>query len=542
MNVKHAFIIVASLTSVLLTVYVCTQPSLTHLTLAIAKFSPRKQSVCYELPTQNNFNYQDGEGDSAIISTTSVIDNHTWQDALHQFQLAVEQVRDNFINEFMSQIGKCVSCNNKTTVFDEFLNVRLALKSLSKVNLLVGSVDVGWFGGNASNESVVANLPAKRMFKPFGTQPVCDDFPNKIWQQIISCNSSDINQHAATTSTAITNNENEVLRRSLLLNYSPESLYSYVNLFGNVSINDLGSIKAYNGCLTVLQFCSPRGVRRDKFLNNEKHKRVRIVDEVFTIAQYWGYGYFHATIENLPRLAPYVEFLQRRPHIRLHVALNSRINKRTSEHVTASLAALGIDPKRLVSGHIQAKIAYVPRGTPCGNGLMPELQILSWRFHNYIANSLNEMQHSSIVLIIRESSKNQRNMARSTYKLIKKHLRTVTKDGPLKLELFDDRHRLRHSDTLRLFYRARIVIGIHGAGLANMIYSRPGTQVIEMLCQPPDDVNLCYANTALILGHRYHAFPVNHCTDNPTIDIGKFLTVLDTYIGAETVQAGVHSR
>jgi hypothetical protein len=126
-------------------------------------------------------------------------------------------------------------------------------------------------------------------------------------------------------------------------------------------------------------------------------------------------------------------------------------------------------------------------------------------------------------------------MARSIYTLIEEHLRTFTKDGPLRLELFDDRHNLSHSDTLRMFYRARIVIGIHGAGLANMIYSRPGTQVIEMLCQPPDYVNLCYANTALILGHRYHAFPVYNCTGNPTIDTGKLLTVLDTYVGDETV-------
>jgi hypothetical protein len=266
-----------------------------------------------------------------------------------------------------------------------------------------------------------------------------------------------------------------------------------------------------------------------------------MVDEVFTIAQLWGSEYFHATIENLPRVAPFVEFLKRHPHIRLHVALKSN-GKRIAEHVTASLAVLGIDPKRLVSGHIRAKIAYLPRGSPCGYALKPELQILSWRFHNYIANSLNETENSSVVLIIREGSKNKRNMARSTYALIEEHLRNVTKDGPLKLDLFDDRHRLSHSDTLRMFYRARIVIGIHGAGLANMIYSRPGTQVIEMLCQPPDKVNLCYANLALILGHRYHAFPVNHCTGNPTIDIGKFLTVLDTYVGAETVQAGVHSN
>jgi hypothetical protein len=272
MTIKQAFIIVVSLTSVLLTVYVYTQPSLIHLTLAIAKFSSWKQSVFCELPTQNHVTYQRTEYETATNSTTSLIADHTWQVILHQFQLTLDTVRDKFIKDIMSQTGKCVSYNKTTTGFDEFLNVkhRLALKNLSKENPLVGHVDVGWFDGNSGNESVVANLPAQRMFKPFGTQPVCDNFPNKIWQQIISCNLSEIGQLAATTSVAITNDESEMLRHSLLQDYSSESLYSYVNVFANASINDIGSIKACDGCLTVLPTaCRPKGVKPDKFKTTE---------------------------------------------------------------------------------------------------------------------------------------------------------------------------------------------------------------------------------------------------------------------------------
>jgi hypothetical protein len=113
-----------------------TQLSLTHHTLAIVKFSTREQSVLYDLPTQNKVTYQEAKDDTTINSTTSVIADHTWQVALHQFQLTLDRVREKFINDFKSQISKCVSCNKKTTVFDEFLNVkhRLALKNLSKVN------------------------------------------------------------------------------------------------------------------------------------------------------------------------------------------------------------------------------------------------------------------------------------------------------------------------------------------------------------------------------------------------------------------------
>ena len=89
----------------------------------------------------------------------------------------------------------------------------------------------------------------------------------------------------------------------------------------------------------------------------------------------------------------------------------------------------------------------------------------------------------------------------------------------LKLETFDDKKRLSFSETLRMFYRARMVIGLHGAGLANVIYSRPGTIVIEMICQPLSEVNTCYIHTAGILGHRYYAIPVYGCSKHVNISI-----------------------
>jgi hypothetical protein len=411
MNIKQAFTIALSLALIFLAVYTYTQSNQSHLFATINNLSLRTKSVFFGFPTQSHAFYQEAKIDTALAidSTVSVIAKRTWQDKLHQFQLTLDRIRKKFINDFKLQITKCVSCNNKTTVLDEFLNVRHrhALKNLSKVNVLVGHVDVSWFDGNETNKSAVAILPTQRTFKLFATPPVCDHLPMKVWQQIISCNLSEIDRHAAnpsTTSIVVIDSENEVSRYSPLQYNLSESLYSYVNIFTNASINDIGSIKARDGCVTVLPIAC-KTETRDTFLYDESDSRVHIVDEVFTIAQYWGYGYFHATIENLPRMAPFVEFLQRHPHIRLHVALNSNYDRRTAEHVTASLAVLGIDPKRLVSGHIRAKIAYLPRSTPCGYGLMPELQILSWRFRNYIANSLNEMEHASVVLIIREGSK-----------------------------------------------------------------------------------------------------------------------------------------
>jgi tRNA uridine 5-carbamoylmethylation protein Kti12 len=97
MNIKQAFVIAVNLALGLLTVYIYTQSRRTHLLATTVNLSLRKQSVSYVSP---------------------------WQVALHQFQLTLDRVRDKFINDFKSQVSKCVSCNKTTTVFDEFLNVR----------------------------------------------------------------------------------------------------------------------------------------------------------------------------------------------------------------------------------------------------------------------------------------------------------------------------------------------------------------------------------------------------------------------------------
>jgi Glycosyltransferase 61 len=47
--------------------------------------------------------------------------------------------------------------------------------------------------------------------------------------------------------------------------------------------------------------------------------------------------------------------------------------------------------------------------------------------------------------------------------------------------------KMSFSDQVRLFSRAQLVIGIHGAGLANMVFCRPGTTLVEVDPEWPFD-------------------------------------------------------
>jgi len=62
------------------------------------------------------------------------------------------------------------------------------------------------------------------------------------------------------------------------------------------------------------------------------------------------------------------------------------------------------------------------------------------------------------------------------------------------------------NDTMRMFHSAVMVVAPHGAGLANIIFSQPGTYVIEGVCELPH-LNLCFQRTAVILSHHWHGIP-----------------------------------
>lgn len=77
---------------------------------------------------------------------------------------------------------------------------------------------------------------------------------------------------------------------------------------------------------------------------------------------------------------------------------------------------------------------------------------------------------------------------------------------------------LSFSDQVRLFHSAALVIGQHGAGLANGLWMQPGSHVIEIHHQP----KLAHFRIlSQLMGHHYHLYKTQaaHCM----IDVMDFL-------------------
>ena len=101
-----------------------------------------------------------------------------------------------------------------------------------------------------------------------------------------------------------------------------------------------------------------------------------------------------------------------------------------------------------------------------------------------------------------------------------------------------ERHSIR--DQIRLFSRARIVIGETGAGLANICFSPPGVKLLQIMpeCYPDPWVRSC----CHLFGHRWHVYLCKVLDqDRPGLQVGgafhpgagfSFELPLDAFSGA----------
>jgi hypothetical protein len=83
------------------------------------------------------------------------------------------------------------------------------------------------------------------------------------------------------------------------------------------------------------------------------------------------------------------------------------------------------------------------------------------------------------------------------------------------------------SDTATLFSQAALIVGPHGAGLTNMLFSDSGIRIIEFM--PLNNPNLCYWHMSELLGHKYAMIPCETIATNFEIDIAAVERLLETH-------------
>ena len=240
---------------------------------------------------------------------------------------------------------------------------------------------------------------------------------------------------------------------------------------------------------------------------------VPLHEEVFTISQFWGGGFFHAIVEDLPRLVPYIEFLKKNPNIKLHTA--------PAEFTEAFINLLGIETRsRLLHGTVAAKVLYQPAGTPCGRPVYFNSNLLSYSLRTALSH---KPKRNSIVLI-RRSQRSKRSF--KYHNAILDMLQQLAAAKGLHVTVFSDEPLPSLPETGVIFNSATMVVAPHGAGLSNVLFCEPGTVVIEGLHKMSQGTNLCYRNLVTLLGMRYYGLYLNgscaHITPQHLKPVVKF--------------------
>ena len=113
---------------------------------------------------------------------------------------------------------------------------------------------------------------------------------------------------------------------------------------------------------------------------------------------------------------------------------------------------------------------------------------------------LTNIQQTKEIVLIKRSKKRSFLYHDAILEMIQRHAKVFN----MIVSVFGDDPVPSLKETIRMFSQAAIVVAPHGAGESNLIFSKPGTVLIEGLCWDRTRYNFCYRNFAQSIGLIYH--------------------------------------
>lgn len=263
--------------------------------------------------------------------------------------------------------------------------------------------------------------------------------------------------------------------------------------------------------------------------HNEKSCKLRRFDEVFVMTQYDDTQIGQFILEALPKLVYHLDFILSNPDIPIHFGFTKQpvLPSFVLPHIYFEWLGLR---HRLINGTVYANKAIVPREGGCQDASYNAWEVLNQR-ETFLkmaeVDQSKPIDQPSIVIIKRSASpytQNQgdhrtRRWPKNALPILIASMQRYFPDH--KVEVFSD------LDTplmkclpchFRMFHRAAIVIGIHGAGLTNTMYMRPGGVVVELIPDLDSRHSPCtgiFPRLSSIVGLHHYSYYVHGIVVDP---------------------------
>ncbi len=225
---------------------------------------------------------------------------------------------------------------------------------------------------------------------------------------------------------------------------------------------------------------------------------------VFNCVQEGGYKYYHWLCEIYPRLFYIKLYIENNPHL----FVNKKIVLLLYYHndfIKQFLEILNL--KNIVicpynpTLEYQAQVAYLYTPAFCGNPSKDAINIIRKSLFN------NSVCVPKINILIKRNNNGIINNFDAVYNLLK------TNYSDYEWIIFDSEDEISKNSikTIQLFSQANLIVGVHGAGLTNMIFSSPQAKIIEL--HPDNCGNVCYWHLSHIIENTYTMLLVKSVSD-----------------------------
>ena len=243
------------------------------------------------------------------------------------------------------------------------------------------------------------------------------------------------------------------------------------------------------------------------------------IESAIWIGDNWKWAnYFHWMTDFLPKILLFKKNVDKDVFLLIPISFTEK----SAFYVLQSLELLNIK-YILLEKHKSYRfreIYVLPNMTIVGNQRVHALQLL--REEIKVKHTSSIIENEDIIYISRSDNNKKKYNSNIRNIINERECITMFNDLGIKTVSLAGVNLVKQ---IKIFEKAKLIIGLHGAGLTNMIYCKTNSYILEIR-QEGDHCNNCYFSLASALKHNYYYFKALNVT-NTSIHSGSIL--VDTY-------------